>query len=72
VFKIVADSAKKTLRPLYGRLRGILVSGRAKALNLWAMEWRQICWAQYADLRIMPTCVGKPAFQAVIAATGSA
>lgn len=45
VFKIVTDSTKDTLRPLYGALRGILVSDRAKALNFWAMEFRQICWA---------------------------
>jgi transposase len=45
VFKIVANNAKKTLKPLYGRLRGILVSDRAKALNFWAMERRQICWS---------------------------
>ena len=45
VFKIVSDSAKKTLRPLYGKLRGIMVSDRAKALNFWAMDRRQICWA---------------------------
>jgi len=45
VFKIVADGSKKTLEPLYGALRGILVSDRAKALNFWAMERRQICWA---------------------------
>jgi transposase len=45
VFKIVSDSAKKTLRPLYGKLRGIMVSDRAKALNFWAMERRQICWS---------------------------
>lgn len=45
VFKILADSSKKTLEPLYGSLRGILVSDRAKALNFWAMDRRQICWA---------------------------
>ena len=45
VFKIVADGTKDTLRPLYGALSGILVSDRAKALNFWAMERRQICWA---------------------------
>jgi transposase len=33
------------LKPLYGSLRGILVSDRAKALNFWAMGLRQICWA---------------------------
>lgn len=45
VFKILADSTKLTLRPLYGALSGILVSDRAKALNFWAMAMRQICWA---------------------------
>ena len=45
VFKILADNSKATLQPLYGSLRGILVSDRAKALNFWAMERRQICWA---------------------------
>jgi len=45
VFKIVPDSTKATLEPLYGALCGILVSDRAKALNFWAMERRQICWA---------------------------
>jgi transposase len=45
VFKILADNSKKTLEPLYGALRGILVSDRAKALSFWAMDRRQICWA---------------------------
>ena len=45
VFKILADSSKATLQPLYGSLRGILVSDRAKALNFWAIDHRQICWA---------------------------
>lgn len=45
VFKIVADSTKSTLQPLYGALQGILVSDRAKALNFWAMKHRQICFA---------------------------
>ena len=45
VFKVVADSSKKTLLPLYGALRGILVSDRAKVLNFWAMQRRQVCWA---------------------------
>ena len=45
VFKIVSDSSKLTLQPLYGALRGILVSDRAKALNFWVMDRRQICWA---------------------------
>lgn len=45
VFKILADHTKVTLQPLYGPLLGILVSDRAKELNFWAMERRQICWA---------------------------
>jgi transposase len=45
VYRIVADGTKATLEPLYGALHGILVSDRAKALNFWAMEQRQICWA---------------------------
>jgi transposase len=45
VFKIVANGRAETLKPLYGSLRGILVSDRATALNFWAMERRQICWA---------------------------
>lgn len=45
VYKIVTDGSKKTLRPLFGSLKGILISDRAKVLNFWAMERRQICWA---------------------------
>jgi transposase len=55
VFKIVRNGRAETLRPLYGKLRGILISDRATALNFWAMDRRQICWAHNADLRIMPT-----------------
>jgi transposase len=45
VFKIVVDSSKAQLEPLFGKLAGILVSDRATALNFWAMERRQVCWA---------------------------
>lgn len=45
VFKILVDGSKKSLKPLFGKLKGILVSDRAKALNFWAMERRQVCWA---------------------------
>jgi transposase len=45
VFKIVVDGTKDTLRPLYGKLKGILVSDRATALGFWAMDQRQVCWA---------------------------
>lgn len=45
VFKVLADGSKSTLTPLFGKLTGILVSDRAKALNFWVMDRRQICWA---------------------------
>lgn len=45
VFKIVTDSSKATLQSLLGSLSGILVSDRAAALNFWAIEKRQVCWA---------------------------
>jgi transposase len=45
VFKILADGKAATLAALFGKKLGILVSDRATALNFWAMEKRQICWA---------------------------
>ena len=45
VFKILANGKADTLAPLFGRKLGILVSDRATALNFWAMELRQVCWA---------------------------
>jgi len=45
VFAVVTDSTRATLRALLGKQRGILVSDRAKALQFWAMDRRQICWA---------------------------
>ena len=45
VFKVLANGSTSALLPLFGKLTGILVSDRATALNFWAMERRQICWA---------------------------
>ncbi|KAF0170080.1 MAG: transposase [Caulobacteraceae bacterium] len=45
VFKVVKTGSTELLRPLYGALRGVLVSDRATALNFWAMRRRQVCWA---------------------------
>ncbi len=45
VFKILKSGSKKTIEPLFGPLRGILVSDRDSSLAFWAMERRQICWA---------------------------
>ena len=45
VFTIVTDGSSRTLQGLFGRIKGILISDRAKAINFWAMKRRQICWA---------------------------
>ncbi len=45
VFKILANGKSDTLAPLFGDKLGVLVSDRATALNFWAMEQRQVCWA---------------------------
>ena len=45
MFKIISDGTADTLSPLFGALKGILVSDRASAINFWAMERRQICFA---------------------------
>jgi transposase len=45
VFKILTDGKATTLAPLFGSKLGTLVSDRATALNFWAMERRQVCWA---------------------------
>ena len=45
VFKVLTDGTAETLKTLLGRIKGVLVSDRATALNFWAMKRRQICWA---------------------------
>lgn len=45
VFKVLTDGTAEALKALLGRIKGILVSDRATALNFWAMKRRQICWA---------------------------
>jgi hypothetical protein len=45
VSKFVTNGKKETLRALFGESRGILLTDRAAALSLWALDWRQICWA---------------------------
>ncbi|WIG93032.1 IS66 family transposase [Myxococcus sp. SDU36] len=45
VFKILTDGKSRTLAALFGLKLGVLVSDRATALNFWAMEARQVCWA---------------------------
>ena len=45
VFRVFKDGKRETIRPLFGKLFGILVSVRAKVFDFWAMALRQICWA---------------------------
>lgn len=45
VFKVLSDGTAEALKTLLGRIKGVLVSDRATALNFWAMKRRQICWA---------------------------
>jgi transposase len=45
VFQILTEATANTLRPMFGKRIGTLVSDRASALYFWAMEARQICWA---------------------------
>jgi transposase len=45
VFKVLSDGTAQALKTLLGRIKGVLVSDRATALNFWAMKRRQICWA---------------------------
>ena len=45
VFKIVTNGSALKLKPLFGVLKGILISDRATALMFWSMDRRQICWA---------------------------
>lgn len=45
VFAITVDGNKATVQKLLRRIRGLLVSDRAKQFGFWAMAKRQICWA---------------------------
>ena len=45
VFGIFEDGTRDTVRPFFGRLRGILVSDRASIFTFWKMTHRQVCWA---------------------------
>ena len=45
VYRIFANGQRDTIRALFGTLKGILVSDRAKVLTFWPMQLRQICWA---------------------------
>jgi len=45
VYKIFSNGRRKTIRPWFGTLVGILVSDRATVFDFWAMALRQICHA---------------------------
>ena len=45
VFKVLSEASREALKALLGRVKGVMVSDRAKALGFWAMQRRQICWA---------------------------
>lgn len=66
VFAITLDATAKTVRALVGKLKGVLVSDRATALQFWAIERRQICWAHlvrkfvsFTDLGGLPGRIGQ-------------
>jgi transposase len=45
VFKVITEATTAKLKNLLGRIKGVMVSDRATALDFWAMRRRQICWA---------------------------
>lgn len=45
VYRIVDNGRRETIRPLFGPLKGILISDRASVFGFWDMALRQICWA---------------------------
>lgn len=52
VFRIVGDGSRKSLRRVFKRQRGILVSDRAWVFLYWKMARRQICWSHLQRLFI--------------------
>jgi transposase len=45
VYRIFANGQRKTIRAMFGALKGILVSDRATVFHFWGMKFRQICHA---------------------------
>ena len=45
VYRIVKDGRRETVRSLFERLEGVLVSDRASVFGFWKIGRRQICWA---------------------------
>ncbi len=44
-FGIFVDGTRETIRPFFGRQRGVLVSDRASVFGFWHMAHRQVCWS---------------------------
>src|SRR5665648_330814 len=73
VFRIAPDRHERELLALLGEeFAGIACSDRWWAYSALEPERRQVCWAHYADLRVMPTCAREALSGAVGAARGSA
>jgi transposase len=50
LFQIFENGRRKTICPLFGECKGILVSDRASVFTFWKMSLRQICWAHLLRL----------------------
>jgi len=73
VFRIAPDRHEREAKALLGEdFAGIACSDRWWAYDYLVPERRQLCWAHYADLRVMPSWGGEALPVAVGAATGSA
>jgi transposase len=63
VFRIAADRHRREAQALLGEdFSGIACSDRWWAYDYLDAERRQLCWAHYADLRVMPTCAREALF----------
>lgn len=45
IYGIFVDGCRDTIRPFFGKRKGILISDRATVFTFWLMAFRQICWA---------------------------
>ena len=73
LFRIAEDRHRREAQALLGEdFSGVACSDRWWAYDYLDPEHRQLCWAHYADLRVMPTCAREALLGAVGAARGSA
>ena len=45
VYQIFVDGSRDTIKPMFGKLIGLLISDRATVFGFWAMPLRQVCHA---------------------------